>query len=534
MQAVLTMMRQRVLSTHVNTTELEGIGHKMGTQTLLSRRYIFIAVMMTVVILLGAAWPGHTPSAQAQQTNLLVNGGMEQPYYGQGAANRTVPNGWTLWVGEGAPVAFPHTDPLQVRDGSASWNINQGFGKFTAAGYQRVGGLTDGEVVKLTGYGWVYTCNDTTTSCIIAEAPYRRSDSTAGAQLKVGIDPTGGIDPNSPNVVWSAAAAPYDQWAEMTVNAQVKGTEVTVFLWATQQYGMALNNVYWDQISLVRTTEAASGAAAAGQAPGEAFAPFVVPQSVRPDGSIVHRVQAGDTLTSIVYAYSNYGVTIDSVVALNSNIRPNTRFLQIGQEIVILPPGSVDPVTGELRPAGSAQPVVPTQAPAPTPTPQAVAETAPLPPAGETAPAQEPVAIAPPPIYSPVQAAFVPFEKGYMLWLGDTRQIYVMVQNEGQPAGTFTTYQDTWREGMPESDSTLTAPEGLFQPERNFGHAWRTYPGVRDSLGWATGPALRYTALLIRDSGKVILNGPEGVVFTLENGAWTVTDLYAEETDNQG
>ena len=163
----------------------------MGTQTLLSRRYLFIAVMVTVVMLLGAAWSGHTRSAQAQATNLLVNGGMEQPYYGQGAANRTVPNGWTLWVGEGAPVAFPHTDPLQVRDGSASWNINQGFAKFTAAGYQRVGGLTDGEVVKLTGYGWVYTCNDTTTSCIIAEAPYRRSDSTAGAQLKVGIDPTG-------------------------------------------------------------------------------------------------------------------------------------------------------------------------------------------------------------------------------------------------------------------------------------------------------------------------------------------------------
>jgi LysM repeat protein len=82
--------------------------------------------------------------------------------------------------------------------------------------------------------------------------------------------------------------------------------------------------------------------------------PFVKPQGVRPDGSIIHIVQEGDTLSSIAYAYSvDYGVTIDSIVALNSGLKRNTRFLTLGQEIVILAPGSVDPKTGRLLPAGA-------------------------------------------------------------------------------------------------------------------------------------------------------------------------------------
>ena len=99
-------------------------------------------------------------------TNLLNNGGFERPYYGQ-AEGQTVPNGWLLKVLEGDPDAYPHPDPLQVLDGSDSWNLKQGYTKFTAVGYQQVAGLTAGDGVKFTAYGWVYTCNNTTNSCVI-------------------------------------------------------------------------------------------------------------------------------------------------------------------------------------------------------------------------------------------------------------------------------------------------------------------------------------------------------------------------------
>lgn len=323
-----------------------------------------LRLLGTVTLALGLLggtliWASGLASAQ---TNLLVNGGLENPYLGQGAATRTAPNGWSLWVGAGAPEAFPHTDPLQVIDGAASWNIKQGDGVFTAAGYQRVGGLSAGTRLRFSASAWLYTCNDRVNSCIIPDPPYRRSDPSAGASVKVGIDPTGGTDPLSPNVVWSGGVAPYDQWAAPSVVAEARGDAVTVFMYATQAAGLAMNNVYWDNAQLVRTDETptaggAGGAGAAPPPPPVQEAPFVMAQGVRPDGSVVHIIQQGDTLYAIAYAYSQYGVTRESIAALNEGMRPNTALLVPGKELIILPPGSVDPLTGRPQ-AGGAAPVV--------------------------------------------------------------------------------------------------------------------------------------------------------------------------------
>jgi len=346
------------------------------------RQVGMMGLLLALVIGAAVAWPGGSADAQ---TNLLVNGGMERPYQGQGAPTRTAPNGWSLWVGAGAPEAFPHTDPLQVIDGEVSWNVKQGDGAFTAAGYQRVGGLTPGTRLSFSAHAWLYTCNDRQYSCIIPDYPYRRSDPSAGASVKVGIDPTGGTDPLSANVVWSGGVAPYDQWATPSVVAEAKGDAVTVFLYMTQAQGLALNNVYWDGAQLVNTDEpvtpggagAQSGAAPAAPPPVQE-APFVVPQGVRPDGSLVHVVQEGDTLSSIAYAYAQYGVTRESIAALNEGIQPTTPLLRPGQELVILAPGSVDPVTGlpgSGAGAGGATPALtvigaPTATPVPTVTPR--------------------------------------------------------------------------------------------------------------------------------------------------------------------
>ena len=340
------------------------------------KRSMWIGLCVAALVIGGLAAAGR--SASAQDNNLLVNGSLERPYYGQGAPTRTGPNGWMLWIGGGAPNALPHNEQPRLRDGEVAWKIEQSGAVFTAAGYQRVEGLQAGESLTARAYGWVFTCNDTQTRCAITEAPYTRSDASAGVSLKIGIDPTGGTDPNSAAIQWSAGIAPYDQWGEMTVTATVQDEAATVFLYMTQSAGLAINEVYWDQASLVRTSEDDGG---------DNSVPFVAPQGVRPDGSIVHVVQEGDTLSSIAFAYNkDYGVTVVSIADLNDNIKPNTRFLQIGQEIMILPPGSVDPQTGRLLP-----PEQRASTPTPTPEPDVTAEATEAPTEEPTeAPTEEP------------------------------------------------------------------------------------------------------------------------------------------------
>ena len=471
--------------------------------------------LLAAVLLVVGMIPFNLPVAAQDTTNLLVNGSLERPYYGQGSSTRTVPQGWSLWVGAGAPDAFPHTDSVQVLNGEVSWNVKQGYVAFTAAGYQTVGGLTKGDVLKMTAFGWLYTCNDTEYSCIIDEAPYRASDTSASASLKVGIDPTGGVDPNAASVKWSGVAAPYDQWAEMSVTATAEGESVTVFLYMTQAKGLAMNNVYWDNASLVRTEEGEEEAVAQ-------YAPFVAPQGVRPDGSIVHVVQAGDTLSSIAYAYTEYGVTVESIAALNEGVETNTRFLQLGQEITILAPGSVDPVTGQvvLEGAQISAPQATVAAPTAVPSDDTTQPSTPTA-DSSTVPAAN---------YAAVQAIFMPFEQGAMLWLQDSNQIYVLANGEAELSGTYSSYQDTWREGMPETDPDIQAPEGSVQPSRGFGQAWRTYPGVREGLGWGTSEAAEYTALVVTDQDTIVLNAPDGrVYYLLDDGNWQADDLYLSE-----
>mgnify|MGYP005848389165 CR=1 FL=1 len=87
-----------------------------------------------------------------------------------------------------------------------------------------------------------------------------------------------------------------------------------------------------------------------------------------------------------------------------------------------------------------------------------------------------------------VQAAYQPYEHGYMVWASrfgwsERGVIYALFDD-----GTYRRFDDTWQEGVDPIDGSESPPDGLFEPVRGFGKVWRDNPDVRAALGWARTP----------------------------------------------
>ena len=150
----------------------------------------------------------------AQDTNLLQDAGFEGNYVGRGRPNLNTPAAWNIWLATSPHnydwqnladkvAAFPQNGGAEVHSGSHSLNLNDGYATFTAAIYQQVSVQPN---QNYTGSIWarLKTCN------IAQDADNCGSAVRSGAYVKVGIDPTGGTDPNSGAIVWSGNIQPHE------------------------------------------------------------------------------------------------------------------------------------------------------------------------------------------------------------------------------------------------------------------------------------------------------------------------------------
>lgn len=316
------------------------------------------------------------------QDNLLKDGDFEGNYTGRSVpeggdinpGQLNVPGAWALWITQQprtqswqnrVPTIFPHNGPNpNPHGGGRALNITRDGATFTVALYQQVS-IAQGTKVQASAWAYLKTCrpNKGGTDC--------SSDASSGAFVKVGIDPTGGVDPTSGNIAWSGPATPHNTWQQVTVDATAAGGTITVFLYATQNFPAtsgndnnstaSFNRVYWDDAAL--STGGSGGAPAPGAPTVAPTAPpvvaFVVPQQAQSDGSIVHTVQPGDTIDSIAFAY---GVTRAQILELNKISDP--RIISVGQKLIVkqaVPGGAATeaaaPASTEAAPAGdTAQP----------------------------------------------------------------------------------------------------------------------------------------------------------------------------------
>ncbi|CAG0961935.1 MAG: hypothetical protein IT322_20390 [Anaerolineae bacterium] len=99
------------------------------------------------------------------------------------------------------------------------------------------------------------------------------------------------------------------------------------------------------------------------------------------------------------------------------------------------------------------------------------------------------------------------FQNGFMFWISAAQPpvIWVLIISPDSPnknSGEWRIYPDTFVEGQPEVDPSLTPPaDTLYQPRRGFGKLWRETPGLRDALGWATTPEFALTTGYVYQPG---------------------------------
>lgn len=77
-----------------------------------------------------------------------------------------------------------------------------------------------------------------------------------------------------------------------------------------------------------------------------------------------------------------------------------------------------------------------------------------------------------------------PFERGFMLWFSERREVYVFFEDRQTPSWAL--YPDQYNDSLPPTDPNIAPPVGKEQPVRGFGLVWRERDNVRQRLGWAT------------------------------------------------
>ncbi len=199
----------------------------------------------------------------AQGPNLLQNPGFERPYIDYpGKENCRIAAGWTAYWNEGTPeqtmqgyllapeykAAFRSDFPgNRVRSGELSQQFFHSFGNFRGGVLQKVDNIQVGARLRFEIWAMTWSCDrEDKGNC-----PNATSGDPSPMHLKIGIDPTGGLDMWSQNIVWSPEENAYDVWTRLQVEAVARNTSVTVWVYAYPEYRSQDNNVYLDDASLV-------------------------------------------------------------------------------------------------------------------------------------------------------------------------------------------------------------------------------------------------------------------------------------------
>jgi LysM repeat protein len=218
-------------------------------------------------------------------------------------------------------------DPPRIRSGENSqkyftfWSVHEG------GTYQVVEGVRPGMALRFSIY--MHAWSATKLNGVVPNPHF--SFGQTGMHMKIGIDPTGGTDPWSKDIIWLPEKDVYDKFERYDVQAVARSNKVTVFTHSRPENPMEHNDVYLDDAELVVVGGGPSAPVIVNPPP--AMVAVEGKPAASNGGRISHIVKPGDTLFAIAL---QYGVPVDQIMALNG-LKPDSR-IEIGRELIIALP----------------------------------------------------------------------------------------------------------------------------------------------------------------------------------------------------
>jgi hypothetical protein len=140
------------------------------------------------------------------------------------------------------PASPIFNDPVRVRSGQAA---QQYFTFFSTheAGFLQQSAVIPGVTYRFQVWGHSWSAQDD-------------DDAYSGPEdglliQKVGIDPTGGDDWQSANIIWGAERLQYDIYGLFEIAATAQAPTMTLFVYSQPAFPVKHNDVYWDDAELI-------------------------------------------------------------------------------------------------------------------------------------------------------------------------------------------------------------------------------------------------------------------------------------------
>jgi hypothetical protein len=242
--------RQFFRKIHFKTVEVSMMNKKRSLILLL-----ILVTGITAVLAGGGVNLLENPSFEGQYSSYIPPGGHPDCPAGICTTAQMAP-GWVPWwrshdpgdpdfiirMPEYKPADPNFITPPRVRTGQAAQQYFTFFSTHEAGFLQQIPVIPGATYqFQIWGHSWSAQDDD---------------DAFSGPQdgqlnQKVGIDPTGGDDWQSGNIIWGAPRLQYDTYGLFQISATAQSPTMTVYTYSQPDFPVKHNDVYWDDAQIV-------------------------------------------------------------------------------------------------------------------------------------------------------------------------------------------------------------------------------------------------------------------------------------------